>query len=142
MHLQDIYCFVLPFVLKWLVAAMVVSVLVDVFSKLREQGDKSQITAHDQIQAMVAEIWQQYSQKAPSNSEMLLTFFRLNKARKSLKQLPSFIRFAPHTHDHHLFVDMCRQQGKDAHTLRHWADGHMCYNCLHFDLCAAQFPSR
>lgn len=89
---QDIYCFVLPFVLKWVVAALVVSVLVDLFSKLTKRGDRTRMTVHGRVQAMVAESWQQYSQKAPSNTDMLLTFLRLNKSRTSLKQMPSFIR--------------------------------------------------
>lgn len=92
-HLQNLYCFLLPFVMKWLVAALVVSVLVDLFYRLREQGDKSPVTVTTRVQAMIAEAWQQYWRKAPSNIDMLLTFFRLNRKQKSMKTMPSFIRY-------------------------------------------------
>ena len=79
--------------MKWLVAALVVSVLVDLFYRLREQGDKSPVTVMSRVQAMIAEAWQQYWRKAPSNIDMLLTFFRLNRKQKSMKNMPSFIRY-------------------------------------------------
>ena len=94
LSLQDLYCFVLPFILKWVVAALVASVLVDVFSKLTRLGDKSRMTVTGRLRDMLREAWQQHFQKAPSNSDMLLTFVRVNKRRKTLKLLPSFIRFA------------------------------------------------
>lgn len=90
--LQDIYCFVLPLVLKWVAAALVASVLVDLFRKLTGKGDKVHIHVHERIQAMVQEGWQQRFWDIPSNTDMLLTLFRLNRKRKSLKLLPSFLR--------------------------------------------------
>ena len=90
--LQDMYCFVLPFILKWVVVALVASVLVDVFSKLTKQGDESHMKIHDRLQAMMTERWQQCFRGAPSNSDMLLTLFRLGKKRMGFKTLPTFIR--------------------------------------------------
>ena len=83
----------LPFVLKWVVAALVASVLVDVFSKLTRLSDKSRMTVTGRMRGMLREAWQHHFQKAPSNSDMLLTFVRVNKTRKSIKLLPTFIRF-------------------------------------------------
>ena len=93
--LQDIYCFVLPFILKWLVAALVVSVLVDLFSKLNELGDKARVHIYQRIRIMTREAFQHYWNKAPSNADMLLLMFRLTRKRKSLKLLSSFIRHIP-----------------------------------------------
>lgn len=80
--------------LKWLVAALVVSVLVNLFSQLREQGDKSPVTVVSRVKAMLTARWQQYYQDAPSNTDMLLSLFRLNRKQKSLKNMPTFIRSA------------------------------------------------
>ena len=92
--LQEIYCFVLPFILKWTVAAMVASVLVNLFSKLTDQGDKSQMHIHDRIQVMIAEQWQHHFQHVPSNSELLLMLLCWENTHQSLMLLPSFVRYA------------------------------------------------
>ena len=91
--LQDIYCFILPFILKWLVAALVVSVLVNLFSKLNEIGDHARVHIYQRLQIMAKEGWRHLWNNAPTNSDMLLMMFRLNKKRKSLKLLSSFIRY-------------------------------------------------
>ena len=121
----------LPFILKWVVAALVTSVLVDVFSKLTHLGDKSRVTVTGRVRDMLRDAWQQHFLKAPSNSDMLLTFVRVNKRRKSLKLLPSFIRFAPYayceqctllmnrqirsTPSQQLFPDKCHTRGCECH---------------------------
>ena len=94
LHPQDIYCFFLPFILKWVVDALVTSVLVDLFSKLTEKGDEthSGIKLHHRLRALVTEQWQHCFRGAPSNSDMLLTLFRLGRKRGALKMLPTFIR--------------------------------------------------
>ena len=93
LFLQEVYCFVLPFILKWVVAALVVSVLVNLFSRLRKQGDHSHSSVVAQIRAMLMEGWQRLFQQAPSNQNMLLTFFRLNGRGRTFKAMPSFIRY-------------------------------------------------
>ena len=93
LSLQDIYCFILLFILKWLVAALVVSVLVNIFSKLNELGDHARVHIYQRLQIMAKEGWQHLWNGAPTNSDMLLMMFRLTKKRKSHKLLSSFIRF-------------------------------------------------
>ena len=53
LSLQDIYCFILLFILKWLVAALVVSVLVNIFSKLNELGDHARVHIYQRLQTVV-----------------------------------------------------------------------------------------
>ena len=124
--LQDMYCFVLPFILKWVVVALVASVLVDVFSKLTKQGDESHMKIHDRLQAMMTERWQQCFQGAPSNSDMLLTFFRLGKKRMGFKLLPTFIRFA------HSAQSTCRWDSTTAVPA--------CYGLCRAANCKERFP--
>ena len=107
LRLQDIYCFVLPLILKWVVAALVVSVLVNLFSKLTELSDKSPISVRQRMQHMVIEGWQCHFQHAPRNADILLTLFWLNKQRKSLKLLPSFIRSVPRKSRQYIYVCRC-----------------------------------
>ena len=57
--MQEVYCFILPFILKWLVAALIASVLVTLFSRLRRQGDRSYSTLYAQIRAQFDE-WLQW----------------------------------------------------------------------------------
>ncbi len=57
--MQEVYCFILPFILKWLVAALIASVLVTLFSRLRRQGDRSYSTLYAQIRTLFDE-WLQY----------------------------------------------------------------------------------
>ncbi|KAL0034091.1 hypothetical protein WJX79_008239 [Trebouxia sp. C0005] len=89
---QEIYVFILPFILKWVVAALVVGVLVNLFSSLRKQGDHCHSSVVAQIQALLAQCWQCLFQRAPSNQNMLVTMFRLNGRGRSFKAMPSFIR--------------------------------------------------
>ena len=91
--LQELYCFVLPFILKWVVAALVVSVLVNLFSKIRQQGDHSHSSVVHQVRALLAEWWQQVFQRAPSNQNMLLTLFKISGRGKLFKSMPSFLRY-------------------------------------------------
>ena len=53
--MQEVYCFILPFVLKWLVAALIASVLVSLFSRLRRQGDRSSSSIYAQVCALLHE---------------------------------------------------------------------------------------
>ena len=94
--LQEMYCFVLPFVLKWVVAALVVSVLVDLFSTLRKQGDHSHSSVPAQIHALLTEWWQCLFHRAPSNQDMLATVFRLNGRGRTFRALATSVRFTPH----------------------------------------------
>lgn len=105
---QEIYVFILPFILKWVVAALVVSVLVNLFSSLRKQGDHSHSSVVAQIQALLIEWWQRLFQRAPSNQSMLVTLFRLNGRGRSFKAMPSFIRYS---------IAHCGAQGKFACSL-------------------------
>ena len=89
---QEVYCFVLPFILKWVVAALIVSVLVNLFSRLRRQGDYSHSGVLQRIQDLVAEWWQRVFQKAPSSRSMLLSLVKLNGRGRAFKAMPSFIR--------------------------------------------------
>ncbi|DBA79405.1 TPA: hypothetical protein ACH3X2_000050 [Trebouxia sp. C0005] len=91
---QEIYVFILPFILKWVVAALVVGVLVNLFSSLRKQGDHCHSSVVAQIQALLAQCWQCLFQRAPSNQNMLVTMFRLNGRGRSFKAMPSFIRYS------------------------------------------------
>ena len=56
-NLQDVYCFMLPFVLKWVLAALLASVLVSLFSRLRRQGDRSHRGILAQVCALVHDWW-------------------------------------------------------------------------------------
>ena len=89
---QEVYCFFLPFVLKWVVAALTVSVLVNVFSTLRKEGDHSHSSVVAQIRAMLMEGWQRLFQQAPSNQNMLLTFVRLNGRGRRFRALATSVR--------------------------------------------------
>ena len=73
---------------------MVASVLVNLFSKLTDQGDKSQMHLHDRIQAMITEQWQHHFQHDPSNSELLSMLVCWDKKHQSLTMPPSFVRYA------------------------------------------------
>ena len=84
------------------------SVLVNLFSSLRKQGDHSHISVVAQIQALVIEWWQRLFQRAPSNQNVLVTLFRLNGRGRSFKAMPSFIRYS---------VAHCGVQGKVACSL-------------------------
>jgi len=72
----------------------VVSVLVNLFSSLRKQGDHSHSSVVAQIQALLAQCWQCLFQQAPSNQNILVTLFRLNGRGRSFKAMPSFIRYS------------------------------------------------
>jgi len=86
--------FILPFILKWVVAALVVSVLVNLFSSLRKQGDHSHSSVVAQIQALVIEWWQRLFQHAPSNLNVLGTFSRLNFRGRRFRALATSVRSA------------------------------------------------
>ena len=86
--------FILPFILKWVVAALVVSVLVNLFSSLRKQGDHSHSSVVAQIQALVSEWWQRLFQHAPSNLNVLGTFSRLNFRGRRFRALATSVRSA------------------------------------------------
>ena len=89
---QDIYCFVLPFLLKFLVAALVVGVLVDIFSRLRRQGDHSHSSLVTQVCGLLKEWWQRMFQNAPSSLNIMLLLIKLNGRGKAFEAMPSFIR--------------------------------------------------
>ena len=82
----------LPFILKWVVAALVVSVLVNLFSRLRKQGDHSHSSVVAQVLALLNEWWQRMFERAPSSQSMLLTLFRINGRGRAFKSMPSFLR--------------------------------------------------
>ncbi len=86
--------FILPFILKWVVAALVVSVLVNLFSSLRKQGDHSHSSVVAQIQALLIEWWQRLFEQAPSNLNILGTFFRLNRRGRRFRALATSVRSA------------------------------------------------
>ncbi|DBA75406.1 TPA: hypothetical protein ACH3X1_010669 [Trebouxia sp. C0004] len=89
---QEVYCFFVPFILKWVVAALVVSVLVNLFSSLRKQGDHSHSSVVAQIQALLVEWWQGLFEQAPSNLNILGTFFRLNGRGRRFRALATSVR--------------------------------------------------
>ncbi len=89
------YCFILPFILKWVVAALVVSVLVNLFSRLRKQGDHSHNSVVAQIHALLTEWWQRLFHRAPSNQDMLATFFRLNGRGRTFRAVATSVRLTP-----------------------------------------------
>jgi len=86
--------FILPFILKWVVAALVVRVLVNLFSSLRKQGDHSHSSVVAQIQALVIEWWQRLFEHAPSNLNILGTFARLNFRGRRFRALATSVRSA------------------------------------------------
>jgi hypothetical protein len=75
--MQEVYCFILPFILKWLVAALIASVLVSLFSRLRRQGDHSSTTIYAQIRALFDERLQCVRHHVSSNNRTLLILVRL-----------------------------------------------------------------
>ena len=91
--MQEIYCFLLPFIVKWVVAALVVSVLVNLFSRLRQQGDHSHSSVVTQVQGLLLEWWQRKIHHAPSSQNMLLSLIKLNGRGSAFKAMPSFIRY-------------------------------------------------
>lgn len=90
--MQEVYCFILPFVIKWVVAALVVSVLVSLFSRLRRQGDHSHSSILAQIHSLLLEGWQRLFRQAPSNQNMLLTLFRVIGRGRTFRALPTSVR--------------------------------------------------
>ena len=82
----------LPFVLKWVVAALIVSVLVNLFSRLRRQGDHSHSSLLHCIWDLLTEWGQRILQQVPSSRSMLLSLIKLNGRGKAFKAMPSFIR--------------------------------------------------
>ena len=90
--MQEVYCFVLPFILKWVVAALEVSVLINLFGRLRKQGDHSHSSVVAQIRVLMTDGWQRMFQQAPSNQNMLLTLVQLNNKRRSFKALATSVR--------------------------------------------------
>ena len=87
--LQEIFCFVLPFILKWIVAALVVSVLVQLFSTLRKKGDHAHSMVVAQIRTLLYEWWQCLFGRAPSNQKLLSTLFRLTGRRRTFHAIAS-----------------------------------------------------
>ncbi len=75
--MQEVYCFILPFILKWLVAALIASVLVSLFSRLRQQGDRSSSTIYAQIRALLHEWLQSMQHRVSSSKRTLLILVRL-----------------------------------------------------------------
>jgi len=75
--MQEVYCFILPFILKWLVAALIASVLVSLFSRLRRQGDRSSSSIYAQICALLPEWLQSMRHHVSSSKRTLLILVRL-----------------------------------------------------------------
>jgi len=97
--MQEVYCFILPFILKWLVAALVASVLVSLFSRLRRQGDRSSTTIYAQIRALFNEWLQSMRHHVLSNKGTLLILVRLiGGGRVSGKDSSKVTRCAENDH--------------------------------------------
>lgn len=114
-QMQEIYCFVLPFIVKWVVAALVVSVLVNLFSRLRQQGDHARSSVVTQVHGLLLQWWQRMMYRAPSSQNMLLSLIKLNGRGSAFKAMPSFIRYysqliaicLPHYCNGHGFIALC-----------------------------------
>ena len=77
LNVQEVYCFILPFLVKWVVAALLTSVLVNLFSRLRCQADRTHISILAQICSLLHDWWQHIVCKAPSSKQILLAMLRL-----------------------------------------------------------------
>ena len=73
---------------------MVVSVLVNLFSSLRKQGDHSHSSVVAHIQALFIEWWQRLIEQAPSNLTILGAFSRLNFRGRRFRALATSVRSA------------------------------------------------
>lgn len=71
---------------------MVVGVLVDIFGRLRRQGDHSHSSLVTQVWGLLMEWWQCMFQSAPSSLSILLLIIKVNGRGKAFKAMPSFIR--------------------------------------------------
>ena len=78
--------------MKWIVAALVVSVLVNLFSRLRKQGDHSHSSVVAQARDIWLEGWQRLIRHAPSNGHILLVLLKMIGRRRVFKALPTSVR--------------------------------------------------
>ena len=74
---QEVYCFILPFLVKWVVAALLTSVLVRLFSRLRCQADCTHISILARVCSLLHEWWQCMVCKAPISKQILVTMQEL-----------------------------------------------------------------
>ena len=111
--MQEVYCFILPFILKWLVAALVASVLVSLFSRLRRQGDHSSTTIYAQIRALFDEWLQCVRHHVSSNKRTLLILVRLIGRDRVSGRVSKAMRYAGNDY-------------RIVHNDQYWHYSHMC----------------
>ena len=113
--MQEVYCFILPFVLKWLVAALIASVLVSLFSRLRRQGDRSSSSIYAQVCALLHEWLQSVCHHILSSKQAHLILVHLIGRGRLSAGVSKVTRYA----------------GTDYRTVEKdqiWLSGHLCVN--------------
>ena len=89
---QEAYCFILPFLVKWVVAALLTSVLVRLFSRLRGQADCTHISILARACSLLHEWWQCMVCKAPISKQILVTMQELIGRCRTPDKFPTVTR--------------------------------------------------
>ena len=93
--------------LKWVVAALVVSVLVNLFTRLRRQGDHTHSSVVAQIHSMLTKLWQCFFYQAPSDKCILDAFYQLTGKGRVFRAIPTSVRLVAMLHS----CGLCRLTG-------------------------------